>query len=250
MFSATAARDAALTGTVSGLPPFMAQLRTTLTTLNVTLGISKPTLAVIKGSAPLVRPALSEVVQLSQPALSLLRQAPSLVNLTIKALPWITRFTVAFNTTLQPLLSAARQVVPVINFIELFPKDVLAGFANLAADINARAPASNGNTEYIRSALTLNNEGLFGQPSRPSTNRHNPYVSPGGLANVASGGLLSSDCNNLGNTGVISDLDDGERPVPAAGCVSVAFERGVERPELLPAAEAVQAVGHYIRKTP
>ncbi len=212
VFSATAARDAALTATVNGLPPFMTQLRATLTTLNTTLGISKPTLAVIKNSAPLVRPALSEVVQLSKPALSLLRQAPSLVHLTLKALPWISRFTVAFNQTLQPLLTAARQIIPVINTIQLYPKDVLAAFANLPALLNASAPATNGTTKYIRSALTLNNEGFFGQPSRPSTNRHNPYISPGELSNIATGGLLSSDCNNIGNVSAISLLTAGNVP--------------------------------------
>jgi phospholipid/cholesterol/gamma-HCH transport system substrate-binding protein len=206
VFSATAARNTDLTATVDRLPAFMIQLRSTLRTLNGTLGIAKPTLAVLKGAAPLVRPALSEVIQLSTPALSLLHQAPSLVNLTIKALPSISRFTLAFNGTLKPILTAAQQVIPMINYIELFPKDIAAGFANLPALLNARAPASNGIDEYIRAALTLNNEGLFGQSQRPSTNRHNPYVAPNGLSYIANGGLLSSDCNNTNNTGVISSL--------------------------------------------
>jgi phospholipid/cholesterol/gamma-HCH transport system substrate-binding protein len=212
VLSATAARDTALTATFNGLPPFMAQLRATLSTLNTTLGISKPTLAAIKGSAPLVRPALSEVVQLSAPALSLLRQAPSLVRLTLKALPSISRFTVAFNGALGPLLTAVRQIVPVINYIELYPKDVLAAFANLPALLNASAPATNGVTRYIRSSLSLNNEGLFGQAQRPSTNRHNPYPSPGELANITNGGLESSDCNNVNNVNPISLLSAGNLP--------------------------------------
>jgi hypothetical protein len=63
----------------------------------------------------------------------------------------------------------------------LFSKEITAAFGNLPALLNASAPASNGITHYIRASLTLNNEGLFGQAERPSTNRHNPYVSPGGL---------------------------------------------------------------------
>ena len=212
VFSGDRRRNAALTATVNALPPFMTQMRTTLRTLNTTLGIAKPTLAVIKGAAPLVEPALSGLVQLSPPALALLRQAPSLIDLTLKALPWVSRFSVAFNSAAGPLLTTARQVVPVINYISLFPKDVVAGFASLAAVINGKAPATNGNSGYIRSALTLNNEGIFGQSVRPSTNRHNPYVSPGGLANVANGGLLSSDCNNVGNVNAISLLSTGNVP--------------------------------------
>jgi phospholipid/cholesterol/gamma-HCH transport system substrate-binding protein len=209
VLSATAARDAGLTATVDGLPPFMIQLRATLTTLNGTLGIAKPTLAVIKGAAPLVRPALSEVVQLSRPALSLLRQGPSLVNDADRALPSIAGFTNAFNGALSPLLGAVRQVVPIINLISQYSRETTAAFGNLAADLNASAAATNGVTKYLRASLVLNNESLLGQPERPSTNRHNAYISPGELANVANGGLESSDCNNVGNVNAISLLSGG-----------------------------------------
>lgn len=212
VLSATAQRDAALRATVDGLPPFLAQLRSTLTTLNGTLAIARPTLAVIKSSAPLVRPALAELVALAPPALLLLHQAPGLLRLAVEALPSISRFTLAFNGVLEPLLAAARQVVPAISVIELHSREVQAAFANLPADLNASAPAANGVTRYIRSSLTLNGEGLFGQFQRPASNRHNPYVAPGGLASLGKGGLLSSDCANLGNVSVLGLLSTGNVP--------------------------------------
>ena len=212
VFSATAARNAALVQTVDRLPPFMTQLRTTLETLNGTLGLAKPVLAATKVGAPFVEPALSNLVALTGPALSLLHQAPHLIEVTNKALPEISRFTVAFNGVLDPLLAAAQQVVPVINYVQLYPKEITAAFANLPAILNGRAPASNGLTRYIRSALTINNEGLFGQAERPASNRHNPYISPGGLANIGQGGLLSSDCNNVHNNNAISLLSPGNVP--------------------------------------
>jgi virulence factor Mce-like protein len=200
VLSATAARDGALTATFNDLPPFMTQLRATLQSLNTTLGISKPTLAAIRQGAQYVQPALSELVTLSGPALSLLHKAPGLVRLTNRALPAISRFTVSFDAVLQPILQSAQQVVPIINLIELFPKDITAAFGNLPALLGASAPGIGGVVRhYIRSALTLNNEGLFGQSQRPPTNRHNAYLSPGGLSYIAQGGLLSSDCNNTGN---------------------------------------------------
>ena len=212
VFSATAARNAALTQTVDRLPAFMTELRATLTTLNGTLGLAKPDLASIKVGAPLVRPALSELVSLSGPALSLLHEAPHLIKLTNKALPAISNFTVAFNGVLGPLLTAARQVVPIINYVQLYPREITAAFANLPADLNASAPTSTGMIKYLRAALTLNNEGLLGQSQRPSTNRHNPYMAPGELANVARGGLESSDCNNTKNTTPESLLSQGNVP--------------------------------------
>jgi virulence factor Mce-like protein len=212
VFSATAARNAALTQTVDRMPAFLAELRTTLTTLNGTLGLAKPDLAAIKAGAPLVRPALAELVALSGPALSLLHQAPHLLELTNRALPAIARFTVAFNGVLNPLLASARQVVPIINYIQLYPREIGAAFSNLPALLNGRAPANNGLDHYIRSALTLNNEGMFGQSERPASNRHNPYISPGELANIGKGGLESSDCNNIQNTNSISMLSPGNVP--------------------------------------
>ena len=80
------------------------------------------------------------------------------------------------------------------------------------SELQRSAPATNGITHYIRAAITLNNEDMFGQSQRPSTNRHNPYISPGELSNIANGGLQSSDCNNLSNTGVISQLSSGTVP--------------------------------------
>jgi virulence factor Mce-like protein len=212
VFSATAARNAALTATVNRLPAFTAQLRATLGTLNGTLGIAKPTLAVIRAGAPLVRPALSELVKLSGPALALLHQAPTLVRLTNRALPAISRFTVAFNGVLKPILESARETVPIINYIELFPREITAAFGSLPAILNGRAPGINGISHYIRAALVLNNEGLFGQSQRPSTNRHNPYLAPGGYTNVARGGLLSSDCFNLASTSLQSLTSAGNVP--------------------------------------
>ena len=101
-----------------------------------------------------------------------------------------------------------------INLLSLYSRETTAAFANLPAALKTHtsAPATNGVTRYLRSALTLNNEGIFGQSVRPSRNRHNPYVSPGGLANVANGGLLSSDCNNVGNVNAISLLSTGNVP--------------------------------------
>ncbi len=212
VFSATAARDAQLRATVNGLPPFMTQLRSTLGTLNTTLGIARPTLSVIRSAAPLVRPALQELIDLSGPALNLLHQTPSLLKLANKALPAIAQFSSSFNQVLGPLLQAAEQVVPVINYIQLYPQDILAAFGSLPALLNGSAPASNGITKYIRAAITLNNESLFGQSQRPATNRHNPYISPGEMTNIANGGLLSSDCNNLSSTSLSSILSAGNVP--------------------------------------
>jgi phospholipid/cholesterol/gamma-HCH transport system substrate-binding protein len=200
VLSATASRNVALTATVDALPPFLARLRTTLTDLNTTLTIAKPTLDVVQNAAPLVRPALSDLISLSGPAVSLLHEAPTLVREADVALPAITRFTVAFDHVLNPVLQAAKQIVPTINFIKQYKSSVIAGMANLAATTNASSPASTGTAKYFRAALALNDTALFGQTEAPSDARLNPYPSPGEMSNINHGGLESASCGNVGNT--------------------------------------------------
>ena len=201
VLSTTAARNTALTATVNALPPFLVELRTTLRTLNTTLGIARPSLAVLRPVAPLLPPALSDVIQLSGPAVKLLHEAPSLLSAADAALPAITRFTTAFKPAVDAILPAARELAPVISFIGLYHQELVTAMANLAADLQASAPAatSSGSAKYLRAASSIGRESLFGQTVREPTNRDNTYFSPGELANLSSGGLLSANCNNTGN---------------------------------------------------
>ena len=207
VLSATAARDTALTATVNALPPFLTQLRTTLGTLNTSLGLAKPSLQALKPVAPLLTPALSELIALSGPAVKLLREAPGLLDDADKALPAITRFVAAFHPAVDAILPAAQQLAPVIAFMGLYNKELTGAMANLAADLQALAPANTttqvgtapaGMAHYLRAVLGISDETPYGQTIREPTNRHNAYFAPGELSNLATG-LYSSDCNNVHN---------------------------------------------------
>ena len=201
VFGATAAENASLTATVNALVPFDVQLRTTLGSLNTTLGIASPTLAVLRPVAPLLPPALSAVIALSGPATALLSEAPGLFNAANAALPAITRFSEAFKPAVDVLLPAAQQLVPIITFMAQYRRELVAAMGNLAADLQAKAPAatSSGSASYLRAASVLGPESIYGQTVREPQNRNNAYFSPGELANVGSGGLLSATCANAGN---------------------------------------------------
>lgn len=201
VLSTTAARNAALTATVNALPPFLGELRATLGTLNGTLGFARPTLAALKPAAPLLTPALSELIALSGPALELLHQAPSLLDAAQRALPSIARFSRAFKPALDALLPAARELAPMISFIGLYNRELVAAMANLAADLEATAPAatSSGSASYLRAMSMITNESYYGHATREPTNRTNAYYAPGELANLGKGGLLSASCANTAN---------------------------------------------------
>jgi ABC-type transporter Mla subunit MlaD len=201
VFSATTARDAALSATIDAMPPFLSRLRATLGTVNVTLADAKPTLDAFRPAAPLLAPALSETIALSGPTIALLHEAPSLLDASAKALPAATRFTRAFRPAMDALLPAVREVVPVISFIGLYHRELVTAMANLAADLEATAPASTntGTAHYLRSMSGLGNESIFGQSVREPTSRANAYFAPGELAYVGRGGLLSASCANTQN---------------------------------------------------
>jgi phospholipid/cholesterol/gamma-HCH transport system substrate-binding protein len=213
VLSATAARNGALSATVDALPPFLSQLRTTLKGLGVTLTYAKPSLKALAPVAPLLTPALRGLIRLSGPAVVVLHAAPSLIAASERALPAIQRFSTAFKPAVDALLPAARELAPMITFVAQYRTELVTSMANLAASLEAQAPAAtpSGEASYIRAISMISNESVYGQSIREPTNRHNTYFSPGELAAVAKGGLLSSDCSNIGN---VAQVPFGGRNVP------------------------------------
>ena len=223
VFGATAARNRALSAAVDGLPPFLARLRTTLVTLGFTLQDAKPSLDALRPVAPLVSPALHALIGLSGPALSVLRAAPAVISAADRSLPATARFTDAYRRASNVLLPAAQELVGVISLISQYRTELVTSMANLAAGLQARAKANtpSGQASYIRAVSVIGNESVFGQSIRSPTNRHNAYFSPGELANLASGGLLSSDCANTGN---VAEVPAGGHNLPCR--VQPAFNWG------------------------
>ncbi|HVE67356.1 MAG TPA: hypothetical protein VNB64_02120, partial [Solirubrobacteraceae bacterium] len=95
---------------------------------------------------------------------------------------------------------AARELVPVLELLNLYRRDIVAAFANVAASTNVGTPGPDGSLQrYLRVLVPLNSEGPVGQSQRLATNRHNPYLAPGAQENYLRGGLRAFDCRNLGN---------------------------------------------------
>jgi phospholipid/cholesterol/gamma-HCH transport system substrate-binding protein len=201
VLSATAERNAQLTATVNALPPFLAQLRTTLTTLGTTLDIAGPSLRALRPVAPLLTPALRELTDLTGPALRLLRTAPGVLREAESGLPAIERFSDAFRPGTVQLLSAAEQIVPVIDLLAQYRSDLVAAMSNLASDLQASTSANNltNSASYLRAVITLGRSSIFGASVRDPTTRTNVDYAPGELSNISSGGLLAQSCANATN---------------------------------------------------
>jgi hypothetical protein len=95
-----------------------------------------------------------------------------------------------------------------ISFIGIYNRELVAAMANLAGDLEARAPAntSTGSASYLRAVIGIGNDSVYGQTVREPTNRDNSYFAPGELAHVGEGGLLSANCNNTHNVAQVPAL--------------------------------------------
>lgn len=206
VFSATAARNRALAATVDAMPAFLTQLRGTLRTADTSLRLARPSVSALLPVAPLLRPVLSDLIALEPSAVSLLRAAPGLLRDALRALPAVTSFSRVFHPALDALVPALKQLAPVIDFIGLYHREIVAAMGNLAASLEATAVAQTtgwpdhpGSASYLRALSAIGDETPFGQSIREPTNRDNSYFSPGELAFVGRGGLRSASCANTGN---------------------------------------------------
>jgi phospholipid/cholesterol/gamma-HCH transport system substrate-binding protein len=198
VFASTSANAAALRGTVNGLTPFLSQLRSTLHALKGTVKLAAGPVHQIRLDEPLVAPALRELAAGSRPAASLLRAAPPVLRAGVAALPAIASFAGQLRPTLDAILPATQQIVPMIDFIKGYKEELVAAMANLAATLQGTVTPG-GSDRYIPALLTLGSDSLFGAQSRDPTIRNNTYPSPGELASISGGELLAASCANTRN---------------------------------------------------
>ena len=79
-------------------------------------------------------------------------------------------------------------VVPVVNYINDYAREIAAFFANSTAATQAiLASAYGGNLHYLRISNPINPEVLTAYQKRLTTNRPNPYLEPGGYAKLPQG---------------------------------------------------------------
>jgi virulence factor Mce-like protein len=197
VFAATAARNRELTATVRALPPFLAQLRPTLSAVEQTAVEAAPTLHTLRPVAPLVGPALSGANRLAPQLTHAFRELLPILNTARTAVPALIKLVADIRPVTSALDPFMRQVVPIGKLADLYQRDTIASLANTAAALEGTTPLPGGGTQhYLRTLLPLVNEGYAGIAQRFPTNRDNPYPAPGARAGLARGALPAFDCSN------------------------------------------------------
>ena len=185
VFATTASRDEQLKEAFVALPTFEDESRLTVRRLAEFATDTDPLVDQLRPAARELSPTLIDLGKL----------APDLKRLFIELNPLIDASKAGFPAAqrvlrdLRPLLAqidpAANQLVPILDFVGLYKRELNSFFANVVAATQARSTSTR--VHYLRTTNPFNPENLAVYPRRLGTNRPNPYVKPGAFARLRSG---------------------------------------------------------------
>ena len=188
LFAATAARDTDLANTIRAFPAFLAETRSTVNRLDTFAQTTKPLIDELRPAAVQLTPALQGTVLLAPELRDLMIDVAPLTKASAAGFPALAQFlddTIPFLVAAKPFLG---QLVPVIEYIESYRREVAGFFANSAATTEGQlASAFGGNAHYLRISNPINPEALTRYSTRPYSNRTNPYIAPGGYNTLIKG---------------------------------------------------------------
>jgi phospholipid/cholesterol/gamma-HCH transport system substrate-binding protein len=213
VLATTAARDRAVTGTVRELPPLLTELRATSRAAINTSRVAAPVLHELRPVAPLVVPALRSMRTLAPAVRGVLADLNGALPVAQRALPAVAHLINSLRPFIAVLDPAAQEITPIVELVTAYRKELIGTMGNVAASLQATAPGLDGKpVHYLRALVPIDEEAIVGYPQRLPSNRHNAYFAPGGLAQLAHGGLLASDCRNTGNAQVTPVIGTGAPP--------------------------------------
>jgi virulence factor Mce-like protein len=189
-FAATAAQDAALAATVRAFPPFLVQTRSTINRVARFAQATKPLIDELRPAAVKLSPALQSTVVLAPELRTLMVDLGPLTSAARAGVPALESFlrgSVPWLTRAKPYLGG---LIPVIDYINAYEREIAAFFANSTATTQATSLnlAQTKAFHYVRISNPINPEILATYQHRLSSNRSNPYLEPGGYTRL-SGGL-------------------------------------------------------------
>ncbi len=188
-FAATAAEDQALANTIRAFPAFLIQTRVTINRLARFAVTTKPLIDELRPAAVQLSPALQGTVTLAPELRSLLTDLGPLTAASKQGVPALNNFLSASVPWLQRLRPYLGGLVPIINYINSYRREIAAFFANSTATTQATGSSTGTGKilHYLRITNPVNPEVLTEYQGRLSSNRGNPYIVPGASGQLTSG---------------------------------------------------------------
>lgn len=188
VFAATAARDVELADTIRAFPSFLTQTRATMNRLASFSHTAKPLIDELRPAAVQLTPVLQSTVTLAPELRTLMTDLAPLTRASKAGFPALGRFldaSMPFLTRLAPYLGG---LVPVIDYINTYRKEIAGFFANSTATTEATLGSATGaSLHYLRISNPVNPDALTPLASRTSSNRSNAYMTPGGYSQLLNG---------------------------------------------------------------
>ncbi|HUA03062.1 MAG TPA: MlaD family protein [Solirubrobacteraceae bacterium] len=188
-FSATSAQAAALAATIKAFPAYLVATRQTIDRVKRFAVTTKPLVDELRPAAVQLSPALQSVAVLAPQLKSLLVNIGPLTAASRAGVPALDQFltdSVPFLARAKPYLGG---VIPIVDYINTYRREIAAFFANGSASSQATLPGNvtHKPTHYVRVSSPLNPETLTDYSTRLDSNRGNPYLVPGGYSSLVQG---------------------------------------------------------------
>jgi phospholipid/cholesterol/gamma-HCH transport system substrate-binding protein len=188
-FSATAAQSTALAQTIQAFPPFLVATKATVDRVARFARTTKPLVDELRPSAVQLAPTLRSLAVLAPQLKSLLVNLGPLTSASKAGVPALENFldaSVPLLTRATPYLGG---VIPVVDYINTYRREIAGFFANGTASTQATLPSASGHglRHYVRVASPINPETLTNYSNRLSSNRGNPYLVPSGYDDLLTG---------------------------------------------------------------
>jgi virulence factor Mce-like protein len=189
VFAVTAEQQRELEATVRAFPAFLIATRQTVARLDRFAVATQPLVNELRPAALQLSPALEAIDTLAPVLRDLMNYLGPLNAAAPAGVPALERFlnqSVPLLSRLAPYLGG---LVPVINYINSYRREIAAFFANSTAATQATAQSFTGTklVHYVRASVPVNPETLTEYPARPYSNRSNPYLQPGGYDQLLRG---------------------------------------------------------------
>ncbi|WP_249009235.1 MlaD family protein [Conexibacter sp. DBS9H8] len=189
VFASTARRAAALGAAVTAFPAFLRTAAVAVARLQRFSVETGPLVGTLTTAAPAFASALARLQAIApglDSALGELGPVSARSRAGVPALQGVLRGAVPLLARATPYLGT---VVPIVDEINAYRRELAAAIANGAASTEATSPSltSSRLVHYLRISAPVNPEALTAFPARPSSNRTNPYMAPGGETALLTG---------------------------------------------------------------
>lgn len=203
VLQATAQQHKALTESVRIFPTFLDELDPTLKLASDVGQEADPLLDELEPAVHDLPSTLRNLRAASPDVKGLAGDLDTLIDSSREGVPALRRTLAAAGPLVDQLDPVLQDLVPSVQFLSMYKRDVITGFAKLAAAVNS----TSGGVHQLRSIIALKPEGLGIYSKKLASNRHNAYPKPGGLADVGDPEVKAFDCLNVGTS-----------PFPAPEC--------------------------------